>query len=212
MDAATRKDGVKEEQDAVNQRPRRLVVRREHEADVTASELLVNRREAVQLVLERGGVLRVEEALDQAAAVRGDTGALASDLRGVNEVLEDRLVHGGEGARVRTGLLVTVLAAGLAEDAALADEDNVAVRELLLELTGETVKNKRGQSISNQPERCGNKQSTNHSCLQQRSIIERRFSKDATGSFVVSIALECGIAELWRLSSTLRKIIFVPPT
>lgn len=118
---------------------KRLVVRGEHEADVTASELLVNRREAVQLVLERGGVLRVEEALDQAAAVSGNTRALASDLRGVDEVLEDRLVHGGERARVRTRLLVAVLAAGLAEDAALADKDNVTVRELLLELTGETV-------------------------------------------------------------------------
>lgn len=118
----------------------RLVVRREHEADVAAGELLVDRREAVELVLKRGGVLRVEEALDQAAAVGGNARALASDLRGVDKVLEDRLVHGGEGARVRTGLLVAVLSAGLAEDAALADEDNVTVRELLLELTGETVR------------------------------------------------------------------------
>lgn len=117
----------------------RLVVRGEHEGDVTAGELLVDRRERVELVLERGGVLRVEEALDQAAAVSGNTGALAGDLRGVDKVLEDRLVHSGEGARVRAGLLVTVLTAGLAEDAALADKDNVAVRELLLELTGETV-------------------------------------------------------------------------
>ena len=121
------------------QKRRRLVVRREHEGDVTASELLVHRRERVELVLERGGVLRVQEALDQAAAVSGNTRALASDLRGVNQVLEDRLVHGGQSARVRSGLLVAVLAAGLAKDAALADENNVAVRELLLELTGETV-------------------------------------------------------------------------
>ena len=117
-----------------------LVVRRELEADVTAGELLVNRREAVQLVLERGGVLRVEEALDETAAVGGDARALAGDLRGVDKVLEDRLVHSGQRARVGAGLLVTVLAAGLAKDAALADEHNVAVRELLLELTGETVK------------------------------------------------------------------------
>lgn len=119
---------------------RRLVVRREHKANVTASELLVDRREAVQLVLERGGVLRVQVALDQAAPVSSNTRALAGDLRGINKVLKDRLVHGGERARVRAGLLVTVLSAGLAEDAALADKDNVAVRELLLKLTGETAK------------------------------------------------------------------------
>ena len=120
-------------------RGKRLVVRREHEGNVTASELLVDRREAVQLVLERSGVLGVEEALDQAAAVRGNTGALAGDLGGENKVLEDALVHSGERARVRSGLLVAVLAAGLAKDAALANEDDVTVRELLLELSGETV-------------------------------------------------------------------------
>lgn len=126
----------------------RLVVLGEHEGDVTASELLVDRRERVELVLERGSVLGVKEALDQAAAVSSNTGALAGDLGGVNEVLEDRLVHSGEGARVRTGLLVTVLTAGLAEDAALADKDNVAVRELLFELTGETVRSEREREAS----------------------------------------------------------------
>jgi len=129
---------------------RRLVVRREHKANITASELLVDRREAVQLVLERGGVLRVQVALDQAAPVSSNTRALAGDLRGINKVLKDRLVHGGERARVRAGLLVTVLSAGLAEDAALADKDNVAVRELLLKLTGETAKHQAKTRIESQ--------------------------------------------------------------
>ena len=115
----------------------RLVVAAEHEGDVTAGELLVHAAEAVELVLERGGVLRVEEALDQLAAVSGDTGALASDLRGVDKVLEDVLVDSGKGAVTGAHLLAGLGAAGLGEDSSLADEDDVAVRELLLELTGE---------------------------------------------------------------------------
>ncbi len=146
------------EQDArledVSNQIKRLVVRREHEADVTAGELLVDRREAVELVLERGGVLGVKEALDQTRAVGGNTSALAGDLGGVDEVLEDRLVHGGKGARVRTGLLVTVLTAGLAEDTALADKDNVTVRELLLELTGETVRSTQREMKEKNQYRC----------------------------------------------------------
>jgi hypothetical protein len=50
-------------------------------------------------------------------------------------------VHGGQGARARALLREGVAGArralGAGEDAARSDDDDMAVRELLLELTGE---------------------------------------------------------------------------
>lgn len=110
----------------------------ELEDDVLAGEGLVDRREAVELVLEGVLVLGVKEDLADLVAVLGNADALAGDLGGEDEVLEGALVDGGEGAR--TGALLaelgTRLARLLGEDTALGDEDNELVRELLLELTG----------------------------------------------------------------------------
>ena len=48
-------------------------------------------------------------------------------------------MDGGESAGAGAHLLGTGSAGGLGHDAALSNEDNVAVRELLLELTGEAA-------------------------------------------------------------------------
>lgn len=109
----------------------------EHEGDVLAGELAVDRGEAVELVLEAGGVLGVKEALDELVAVSCNTGALASDLGGEDEVLEDGSVDSRKGTAAGTLLLNARATAGLAKDPALANEDDVAVRELLLELAGQ---------------------------------------------------------------------------
>jgi hypothetical protein len=77
--------------------------------------------------------------LDDLLLVSLDTGALAGDLGGVDQVLEELLVDGGEGAGAGAHLLGTGSAGGLGHDAALGNEDDVAVRELLLELTGESI-------------------------------------------------------------------------
>ena len=53
-----------------------------------------------------------------------------------DEVLEGALVNLLEGARAGAGLLGARAAGLLAHHAALADEDDVTVRELLLELQG----------------------------------------------------------------------------
>lgn len=47
-------------------------------------------------------------------------------------------MDGGKGTGARAGLVHTCLAGGLAEDTALRNKENVAVGELLLELTDET--------------------------------------------------------------------------
>jgi hypothetical protein len=122
---------------------------------ILACELTVHGREGVELVLEQVLVLGVKEAMgsafphaqlemvvyshsDELVTVLGNTGALADNLRRPDEVLEHLLVDGGEGAG--TGTLLLVGGAGfplwLGEDSALGDENDVFVRELLLELTG----------------------------------------------------------------------------
>ena len=65
--------------------------------------------------------------------------ALARDLRRVDEVLEDLVVHLLERPRPRARLLGTAVAAGLADHAALSDEDDVPVGEFLLQLAGEAA-------------------------------------------------------------------------
>jgi hypothetical protein len=56
---------------------------------------------------------------------------------GEDEVVKDRVVDSFESTRARALLLLAGRASWLANHTALSDEDNVAVRELLLELTGE---------------------------------------------------------------------------
>lgn len=171
--------------------------------DLLASKAAVDRRERVELVLERGLVLGVKEAarrtsgqdlarwvpearrdvhLDDLGAVDVLPSALAGDLLqngttqatpqsalgflslrlsclwrvapppllhlrhpaeetathgGVDEVLKDLLVDLLERARAGALLLDARDTGRLAHHAALADEDDVAVRELLLELASE---------------------------------------------------------------------------
>lgn len=88
-------------------------------------------------------LLLVQDDLEKLAAVLLRPDALANDLDGVDEVSEDGLVDSGQSAR--TGALLLLGRAGVdgalgaGEDAAGSDEENVAVGELLLELTGEAV-------------------------------------------------------------------------
>jgi hypothetical protein len=76
---------------------------------------------------------------DQLGTVDTDTGPLSDNLRGEDQVLQDLLVNGGQGPR--SGSLLGRLGAllRLGEDSSLGDEDDVSVRELLLELSGEPV-------------------------------------------------------------------------
>ena len=84
---------------------------------------------------------RLDSHSDELAAVLGNTCALAGDLGGVDEVLEDLLVDGGEGSGsgsllLRGGRRVSLR---LGEHSALRQEDDVFVRQLLLELSREPV-------------------------------------------------------------------------
>lgn len=82
----------------------------------------------------------VQMDLDQLRAVQLDADALADDLGGEHEILEDGVVDRGERSAARPLLLerVTRVARGLGQDLAFADKDDVLAGELLLELAHQT--------------------------------------------------------------------------
>jgi hypothetical protein len=113
----------------------------ELEADTAAGEAAVDLRVGVDSVVDGVLLLLVEDDLEDLAAVLLGAQALADDLDGVDEVGQDGVVHGGQGSRARTLLGLRrarpVRALGAGKDAARGQDQDVAVRELLLELTGQ---------------------------------------------------------------------------
>lgn len=63
--------------------------------------------------------------------------ALADNLGREDEILQEFLVHACQSPAAGTLLLYTGGTGGLAEDATLADEHDVTIREFLLKFTGE---------------------------------------------------------------------------
>lgn len=128
-------------------RSKRLVVGRrglgELKVDALAGEALVDLGVGVEAVVDAAALLLVEDDLEDLAAVLAGADALADNLDGVDEVVQDGVVDGGQGARA--GALLRLVAAravaalGAGQDAARGDDQDVAVRELLLELTGDAV-------------------------------------------------------------------------
>lgn len=115
----------------------------ELEGDAAAGELAVDLGVGVEAVVDAATLLLVEDDLEELGAVLLGAEALADDLDGVDEVGEDGVVDGSEGPRAGALLLEGVAGAGGAlgarEDAARGEEDDVAVRELLLELAGQAA-------------------------------------------------------------------------
>lgn len=115
----------------------------ELEVDTLASEALVDLRVGVEPVVNTATLLLVKNDLEDLAAVLAGTETLANDLDGVDEVGEDGVVDSGQSSRTRTllglGAARAVGALGAGKNAAGSNDQDVAVRELLLELTGETV-------------------------------------------------------------------------
>ena len=125
----------------------RLVVRGgalgELKVDALASEALVDLGVGVESVVDATTLLLVENDLEDLAAVLAGAETLADNLDGVDEVGKDGVVDSGKGSRL--GALLGLRAAravgalGAGQDAAGSNDQNVAVRELLLELTGEAM-------------------------------------------------------------------------
>lgn len=107
--------------------------------NLLASELVVDRLERLELVVNDSRVLVVKDNLLELVATNLVSDALANNLAGEDKVLEDSVVNGSQSSGLRALLGGLRLAAGLGEDGALSDENNVTVRELLLELTGQSL-------------------------------------------------------------------------
>jgi hypothetical protein len=117
--------------------------RRELETHSTTGQALVDLGVGVESVVDGVLLLLVEDNLQDLAAVLLGAEALADDLDGVDEVVEDGVVDSGQGSGagslLREGGARAVGALGTGQDAARGEDDDMAVGELLLELTGETA-------------------------------------------------------------------------
>jgi len=112
---------------------RGLVGGRELEDNVLAGQVLVHAGECVQTIAV-GLVFVVEVHFEELGAVLADACALANNLRGEDQVVEDGLVDGRQGAAAGAQLLeLARVARFLAQDAALGDDDDRLAGELLLE-------------------------------------------------------------------------------
>lgn len=113
----------------------------ELEGDAAAGQLAVDLRVGVEAVVDAAALLLVQDDLEGLGAVLLGAEALADDFDGVDEVGEDGVVDGRQSAAAGALLLLGVAGAGGAlgagQDAARGEDQDVAVRELLLELAGE---------------------------------------------------------------------------
>jgi hypothetical protein len=116
---------------------------RELKCDALARQPLVHLRVSVKSVVDTTALLLVEDDLEDLGAVLLLAETLADDFDGVDEIVENGVVDGGESSRPWALLLLSGAAAvgalGARKDAARGDDEDVAVGELLLELTGEAV-------------------------------------------------------------------------
>lgn len=113
------------------------------ESNTTASELAVDLRVGVEAVVNTTTLLLVEDDLEGLGAVLLGAETLADNLDGEDEVGQDGVVHSGESSGTRALLGSGVARAsgtlGAGQDAAGGEDQDVAVGELLLELTGEAM-------------------------------------------------------------------------
>lgn len=113
----------------------------ELEGDAAAGEAAVDLGVGVEAVVDAAALLLVKDDLQQLGTVLLGAETLADDLDGVDEVGQDGVVDGGQSTRTGALLGLGVAGAGRAlgagQDAARGQDQDVAVGELLLELTGQ---------------------------------------------------------------------------
>lgn len=116
---------------------------RELEGNTTASELAVDLRVGVEAVVNTTTLLLVEDDLEGLGAVLLGAETLADNLDGEDEVGQDGVVDSGQstgtGALLGSGVARASGTLGAGQDAAGGEDQDVAVGELLLELTGEAA-------------------------------------------------------------------------
>ena len=117
----------------------------ELEVDVASSETAVNLGVGVESVVNTDTLLLVKDNLEDLGAVLLGADALANNLDGEAEIGKDGIVDSSQSARTGALLLLGVAGAsrtlGAGQDAARGEDQDMAVRELLLELTGQAGMN-----------------------------------------------------------------------
>jgi hypothetical protein len=106
-----------------------------------ACQSLVDLGVGVESVIDTAPFLLIQHDLEDLGAVFLGADALADDFDGEDEIGEDGIVHGCERTRAWALLLLRCTAAvgalGTGKNAAGSDDEDMAVRELLLEFAGE---------------------------------------------------------------------------
>jgi hypothetical protein len=116
---------------------------RELKVNTTTRQLLVYLRVRIESVINTTLLLFIEHHLQDLASILLGAQSLADNLNGENEVGKDGVVDSSECSG--TGALLgergarAVGALGAGKDAARGEDQDVAVGELLLELTGESA-------------------------------------------------------------------------
>lgn len=114
----------------------------ELKANTTASQLLVDLRVGIKSVVNTSLLLLIENNLQDLATVFLGAETLADNLNGVDEIVEDGIVDcsecSGAGALLSEGCTGAVGSLWAGEDTARGEDQDMAIRELLLEFTGET--------------------------------------------------------------------------
>lgn len=115
----------------------------ELEVDVSARQAAVDLGVGVESVVDTTTLLLVKDDLEELAAVYLGAQTLADNLDGVDEVSKDGIVDSSQSSRTGSPLLEGVARAGRAlgsgKDAARGDDQDMAVGELLLELTSQAI-------------------------------------------------------------------------
>lgn len=115
----------------------------ELEATDTTGQFSVHLRVGVESVVDATSLLLVQDNLQNLASIFLGPEALSNNLDWVDNIGEDCLVDGGQSSAARALLSLrgagSVGALGARQDAARCEDQDVAVGELLLELTGQAL-------------------------------------------------------------------------
>lgn len=115
----------------------------EFKSNSTASQLPVDLRVGIESVVHTTTLLLIQNDLQDLAAIFLGSESLAHDLNGVDNVGENSVVDGSQGSAARTLLSLrcagAVAAFGAGENTAGCEDQDMAVGELLLELSGQAL-------------------------------------------------------------------------
>lgn len=113
------------------------------EHDPLTGEFPIDFSIGVEAEIDAAALLLVQDDLEHLTAILAGAGALADDFDRVDDVVEDGVMDGGQSARVGPFLRLrrsrSIAAFGPREDAARSEEEDVAVREFLLEFARQAV-------------------------------------------------------------------------